>query len=63
MAQVRISRFKPDERAKLDRRVKELEAEVMRLEDELRFLLSHLDKRNFDPDVWKSLNGGGENGT
>lgn len=63
MAQVRISRFKPDERAKLDRRVKELEAEVMRLEDELRFLLSHLDKLNFAPDVWKSLNGGGENGT
>lgn len=62
MAQVQITRFKPDEKAKLERRVKELENEVMKLEDELRFLLSHLDEKNFPPDVWKSLRGGNEDG-
>lgn len=63
MAQVHITRFKPDERAKLERRVKELENEVMKLEDELRFLLSHLDELNFSPEAWKSLRGDNDDGT
>lgn len=62
MAQVHITRYRPDERAKLEARVAALEAEVMQLEDELRFLLSHLDKQNFDPAVWKQLIGGDGDG-
>lgn len=61
MAQVRITRFRPTMRDPMDKRVEVLENEVMKLQDELRFVLTHLDDKNFTPEQWAALNkAGGE---
>lgn len=62
MAQARIPNFKPKTNDTNDRRISALENEIIRLEGELRFILTHLDKQNFDPDTWNKI-GGDSNGS
>ncbi len=62
MAQVRITRFRPSPREGNEKRIEVLENEVMKLQDELRFVLTHLDAKNFTPEQWVALMGGGNDG-
>ena len=47
LASFKLSPFKPDRRAKDAERIRALEDRVVALEQELRYVLSHLDSDNF----------------